>query len=641
MFAFELRRQRSSETDADRLGRSLASGLDRVAGNYGRDGAAFAQLLRHGDVRRARGWQPARAENRIILFAGHLDNAADIARDLAVKPPASDDDSALAAFYGRALHEFGAHTDRRLIGEYAAAVIDLETRAVRLVRSPLRAPPLHYCHSDDRVIASNVVRALFAAGVTRKLDHAKLADMALFNASNEARGWYEGIDRVALGTMVTLADGRKTVERYYDLGDLRPLARMDRTEMIETARDLFYQGTRAALAGSARPAVMLSGGLDSTLVAASAAAVMPGQAPIDTYTFCAASDWSGHSRPGTYGDERPRVEAFCRRNPRLRPHFHGDTKRHFDDDLTAMFHAIGAAPQGLVNLGAYHGMWRDARADGCDRVLLGEFGNMTVSDDGSWAYADLLTRLRWRELLDALRQAPPDGRSLPRRFAALALMPFLPDRLWHWQRKVRGVGNLYIDASPLKASYAAKSGALARSAAAGLPNPRFPLRDRLAMIREVHDNAWGEFSDVYHGFEQIYGLEQRDPTAYRPLFEFCAGLPAEMVLHGGQNRYLARELLKGHMDEGDRLSPLKGSHNADWHERMAPRRADIRRELDQLSADPAMAAMFDFDRLIGALDDWKDLPDMTPAQAFTCSAAVPRALLFARFIRHVDGRNAF
>lgn len=574
-----------------------------------------------------------------MLFAGHLDNGAEVAGALGLSNPAPGDNQALAALYGAALLKWADQTDLRLIGEYAAIVIDEAQGSLRLVRTPLRAPPLHYYFDAGRVIASTSVRAIFACGVERRIDDRKLADMAFFNASDEARGWFEGVGRVPLGSVVDITPARETTRRYYDIGALPRLPRMPVAERLEQAHALLAEGTRAALAGAARPALMLSGGLDSSLVAVKTLEVMPASTQLDTYTFVVEPGWVRHGYKHRIADERPLVEAFCAMHPRLVPHYFDNADRGLDTRLTELFFATGSAPQGLANLGSYQALWEAARNDGCDRVLLGEFGNLTASADGNWAYSEYLAHLRWRQLYLALRDAPEDDRSLGRRLLALAVFPFLPDRAWHWQRSLRNAPNLYHLATPLRPDYVEQSGTAARSRAAGLPNPRYPLRDRLAAMKEVHTNAWGEFSDIYAGFTQIHGLEQRDPTAYRPFFEFCAGLPSDTFLRDGQDRWLAREMLRGQMPEAARLETRTGRHNADWHAKLSRQREDLLREVDALAKVPRLAAMFDLERVRAGLEDWPENGAISDGDRLVREVAVPRAIIMARFVNYVEGRN--
>jgi asparagine synthase (glutamine-hydrolysing) len=575
----------------------------------------------------------------VVLFAGHLDNGAEIAAALGLPAPHAIDRQALARLYGLALLSWGEDTDRRLIGEYCTITLNPAEHSLRLARSPLRAPPLHYYCDGERVIASQAVRAIFACGVARELDDEKLADMAWFNASNEQRSWYRGLARVPLGSTVTLTPDTVTSRCYYDIAALPRLPRASRADYLVQAHALLEEGTRAALAGSQRPALMLSGGLDSSLVAVKALRVLPGQTPLNAYTFVVEPSWGKHSYPGRFADERPFVETFCAMHPRIVPHYFDNADRELGTRANDLFFATGGAQQGLANLNVYHSLWEAARADGCDRVLLGEFGNLTASADGSWAFSEYLLRLRWRQLYLGLRDAPPDDRSLPRRFLALAVLPLLPDRLWRWQRQLRRIDNHYELASPLSRAFAASSGAIRRADAVGLPNPRFPLRDRLATMREVHANAWGEFSDIYDGFSQIYGIEQRDPTAYRPFFEFCAGLPSDMFLHRGQQRWLARAMLAGSMPEAQRLTRLSGRHNADWHRKLTRQRGALLEEIERFAQVPRLAAMLDLNRARAALEDWPQSGEVDESRRLACEIALPRAIMLGRFINYVEGRN--
>jgi asparagine synthase (glutamine-hydrolysing) len=590
-------------------------------------------------VRRARSWRPATVGPLAVLFAGHLDNAPQIAAMLGVPSPAAGDHHALAMLYGAALLTWSEQTDLRLIGEYAAIALDEAQDRLRLARSPLRAPPLHYHAAAERVLASTTLGVIFACGVEQRLNDAKLADMACFNSSNEARGWFEHVSRVPLGSVVELSPSGETIRAYYDFDAIPRQPRMPVAERVEQAHLLLAEGTRAALAGSKRPALMLSGGLDSSLVAVKALEVLPAQAQLNSYTVVVEPGWVRYEHPRRITDERPLVEAFCAKHPRLKPHYLDNADRGLDYRLNELFFATGSAPQGIANLGVYHSLWEAARSDGCDRVLLGEFGNITVSTDANWAFSEYLIGLRWRQLYLALRDAPEDGRSIVRRLLALAVFPFLPDSLWQWQRRLRKVPNLYHQASSLKADYAEQSGAWARSRAAGQPNPRFPLRDRLATMREVHSNTWGEFSDIYAGFTQIYGMEQRDPTAYRPFFEFCAGLPSDTFLRDGQDRWLAREMLRGQMPEEARLEKRTGRHNADWHAKLTRQREGLLREVDALGRVPRLAEMLDLERVRAALEDWPATGAIPEADRMACEVVVPRAIIMARFVNYVEGRN--
>ena len=110
-------------------------------------------------------------------------------------------------------------------------------------------------------------------------------------------------------------------------------------------------------------------------------------------------------------------------------------------------------------------------------------------------------------------------------------------------------------------------------------------------------------------------------------------------MRDGQVRWLARELAKGIMPEAQRLNVLEGCWDADWHIRIGRRRKEFLEELNQLEKDERFAGMFDFPRLRAGLEDWPETTVTNHQVSHAPQAALPAALLTARFINYVEGRN--
>jgi asparagine synthase (glutamine-hydrolysing) len=193
---------------------------------------------------------------------------------------------------------------------------------------------------------------------------------------------------------------------------------------------------------------------------------------------------------------------------------------------------------------------------------------------------------------------------------------------------------------PLSQEYRAKSGAERRLKDTGFILDRHQPRNRRHAQRLLFQNLDGEADEIYQAFEQMYGVPQRDPTAYRPFVEFCFGLPTKMFLRDGQMRWLAKQMAKGIMPEEQRANRLNGRWDSDWHLRISRRRKDFLAEIDRLEKDERLASMLDLPRLRSALEDWPEQTELDPQKSYAQEFAVPRALLTARFINYVEGRNS-
>lgn len=640
MLAFSWHWQRERDeaagATAQRLGASLCAGIGGTAASADVEGAAFAYRPLRAARGFARAWHPAVSPSgAVVLFHGHLANAAEISRTLGA------DSTEPAAVYGLATARWGEDADRRLIGEYCAVVFDAVRKTARLSRSPLRAPPLHYFVGEAHLVAASVPRAIFATGVQMKLDERRVADSNWLNFGDETASWYIGLARLPLGGIVEIGPAGSRLRRYYDVLALPEVRLGSVEEYVARADELLDEAVRVSLDGARLPGVSLSGGLDSPQVAARALTMLPPGQALPSFTFAPEPGWDGIVPPGVIGDESALVREFATLHPGLEPHFTTNRGIEHDHRWPEMFHAMGVAPSGLCNMYVFHGIFAEAKRRGCDRLLLAEWGNLTFSEKGDWAFVEYFLKGRWRELYRALRNRPDDPRSLLRRFVAMSLVPLLPDpawlmlmRLWHPARRA----SLEL-ISPLDPDFRRAMDVEGRARRGGVSFDRYQPRSRREAIRKLFSNADAEAADIYQGFEQLYGVEQRDPTAYRPLVEFCLGLPTELFVRDGEQRWLGKRLAAGMMPAEQRANRRNGRWDADWHLRIGRRRGDWLRELDRAARNPRLARMLDLPRLRRALEDFPQTTVIDPQEWMPIEMAAPRGLLTARFVNFVEGRN--
>ena len=146
-------------------------------------------------------------------------------------------------------------------------------------------------------------------------------------------------------------------------------------------------------------------------------------------------------------------------------------------------------------------------------------------------------------------------------------------------------------------------------------------------------------SEMHHATSQVYGLRRRDVTTYRPLVEFCLGLPTEQFVRGGKQRWLARRMAAGRMPAAQAANRAYGLHNADWHHRMSLRLPELRAEAQRIADDPQLAALIDTDAMLRLLAEWPDMPFRHQAAVTRHFHALTGAILVARFWRFYSGSN--
>ena len=417
---------------AARLGASLCAGIGGNPGVAEIGHLHFAYRPLRSTAAVSRTWRPATTPSaKLVAFHGYFDNAAEISGEVGAEP------NDLAMLYGLAVERWGDGTERHIIGEYCAIIADPDNDHVRLSRSPLRAPPLCYFSDEELVAAGSVPRALFAAGVERRLNEAHVADSALINFTDAEASWFDDVLRVPLGSVVELHRGRKRqLRKVYDLLAMPDVRMASDADYLARAGELLDQGIRACLAGFNKPGATLSGGLDLPQVAVRTLAALPAGQRLPTFTFHPEPGFDGRCEPGKLGDERPFVEAFAAMHPGLEPHFTANEGHEHDYRWNDFFHLMGGAPSGLCNMYVFHGLFQEAAKQGCDLLLLAEWGNFTFSDKGDWGFVEYLLKGRWRQLWRAISRQHNQVRSTLWRFGARSLLALMPDLLWRLARRM-------------------------------------------------------------------------------------------------------------------------------------------------------------------------------------------------------------
>ena len=544
-------------------------------------------------------------ESHLRLVADvRLDNRQELAAALGL------DDGGLramadSALLMHALEAWGEAAVPRLLGDFAFALWDRDRRTLTLARDFLGQRPLHYHRGRNFFAFASMPKGLHALPeVPYAPDRAAAADFLALIPERDHRSFFEGIEKVPAGHIVTVTAEGLTSRPYWQ-PDLSPLIMSIADDYVEALRERLDAAVAARLRGAEKEvAVQLSAGLDSASVAATAARLAaPGKGELWAFTAVPSAGHVPRERRDSFDDEGPLAAATASLYPNMHHVLVRTEGRSPIEDLDRHFFLYDRPILNPVNL-----VWADAIRDQAKArrltvMLTGSMGNVGLSYSGMERLPELLRGGRWPSLV---REAM-GLRRFGLRYGTIASQtfgPFLPAGLWRLVTAMRGVGRRLTDYTLIDPVAVDSLGIAGRAAERGLDlsfRPRAdPVGTRLWSLSRVDPGNYNK------GVLGGWGIDQRDPTADRALIEFCLRVPAEQFLSDGVPRALVRRAM------ADRLPPevlgerRKGLQAADW--RLGFDQGRLREEIAHIADSGTAKAICDSDRMARLAAAWRADP---------------------------------
>lgn len=532
----------------------------------------------------------------------------------------------------------------KCLGAFAFAHWDGQARRLTLGRDCLGNQSLFYHLGAEFICFATTLGALFALpDVPRAIDEIALANFIALNLTESVRTFYTGIERVPSRSLVSI-DNTGVHRRHYWAPNLDapPPYRRDE-DYVDRARELFDLAVAAATRDTPRVAIALSGGLDSSAIAATAAR----QGTAERITcFCNVPP------PGTaidvgplrYVDERDKVEALGWMHPALdlqfiepgfdHPKAHDDTWRFVRANVPAL--AGSSLGSGLELTDAL------VRA-GHRTVLVGSHGNFGLSWSGRLALLELLRTGRWGTFLHDLHaDARETNRSLARTFASNIVIPAAPRGVRRLIDRLRGRDpDSVAGHSALNPAFIAETGLVQQWREQRFdpwfgPDDSNPRRWRAYRLFD-----FAQYSrDMRGQAEEIVGYVVRDPHADRRLLEFALSVPESMYHRNGVPRWFARRVF------ADRLPPSilderrRGANHPTWFRSLTAARPQLATDIERLEGSPLARRLLDLPRLKRLVADWPEDDNEAERRKGEYRLALARGVHVGRFIRWVEGGNA-
>jgi asparagine synthase (glutamine-hydrolysing) len=222
------------------------------------------------------GHQPLANETRDlwIVYNGEIYNHAELRADLEAKGHryrTHSDTESIVHLY----EEYGCECVKQLRGMFAFAIWDRRKRVLFAARDRLGIKPFYYRWDGRTFLFGSEIKAILAyPGVAAELNRKVLAEYLAFGYITGPQTMFEGIQKLMPGHTLELGEnGALQIERYWDLNVAVDREERPREYYVQTYRELLEASVRAHLMSDVPLGVFLSGGLDSSAVAALAAKI--------------------------------------------------------------------------------------------------------------------------------------------------------------------------------------------------------------------------------------------------------------------------------------------------------------------------------------------------------------------------------
>jgi asparagine synthase (glutamine-hydrolysing) len=541
--------ERPAAEDEAILGRMLAPiahrGPDETGAHVGGP-IAFAQL-RLAIIDLNGGHQPRidPVTGDGLVFNGEIYGFAALAAELTAAGVNLIDRSDTEVLFRLLQREGVAAALEKIDGMFAFAFYEARTGSLHIARDRFGEKPIYYAEPGGAFVFGSEPRAVLAHPACRDLpvDPGAVASFLAFEYLPGQRGLRSGLMKLPAGHVLTHAGGRTAIRCYWrpdpdETGAAR--ARESEGERLERLEALLDAGVRDRLIADVPVGVFLSGGIDSSVIAAFVARHAPGLTALTVAV------------PGASYDETPAARALARSL--------GLTHEVVDLDEAALLDAFQAVtarmdepladssllPTWVLSRAARRHVTVALGGDGADELFAGYIS--FKANRGAAALARIPAALgrAGRRLLGALphsgdymsggfllRQLSQGSGLAPARQWAACMAPFAPEehgRLWRPEALARAEASL-----------------------------EDPIAERLAARGE---RPWST-AELIHLFATTYlpedilqkvdrasmyvSLEVRAPYLGRAFAEYAMSLPSRDKIRGLATKHLLRKLALRHL----------------------------------------------------------------------------------------------
>jgi asparagine synthase (glutamine-hydrolysing) len=521
------------------------------------DGFAALAHRRLSIVDLSTGQQPTSNEDGSvwIIFNGEIYNHADIRRELGARGHVyrsrSDTETIVHAY-----EEWGDACVHRFRGMFAFAIWDAPKRRLLLVRDRLGIKPVYWARVGDTLLFGSEIKAILASDlIAARTNQEVLPEVLSTRYTSGTDTLFRGIYKLLPGHCLVFQDGNIDITQYWDVPsrDSHQPSAISPREAIQRFRELLEESVRLRLMADVPLGMFLSGGIDSSAIAAIMARMI--DRPLQTFSVAFKErafnelDYAREAARAIHADAREIViddRDFFGALPKLVWH---------EDEPIAHTSSV---PLYFVSALARRHVTVVLTGEGSDELLAGygKYLRLSLNWRAGTVYETFVPKAVRSSIANGIVPNLPGslGRIAKRTFLAMDRSPesmffdnFAAIRLAdQWSLLAPGLR----DAATRAQAYGPSRAYFER------PNGRSTLLDRL-LYADIKTYLV-ELLMKQDQMSMATSIESRVPFLDHTLVEFAALLPDRLKLNGFTTKRVLREAMKGLVPESILNRPKMG-----------------------------------------------------------------------------------
>ncbi len=206
----------------------------------------------------------------VMIYNGEVYNFKEVAEKYKIQPRTHSDSEIIIEAFSKA----GIDSINDLNGMFALVIWDRQTEKLYFVRDRIGVKPLHYWYENGNLAFASELKSLFTLPFKKEIHHPSISNFLYLGYIPHEDSIYKNCYKLQPGHYAVLQKGVLEIFSYWQLeSELDPVVVKDEKAAKKTLTHLLESSVKYCMISDVPVGIFLSGGVDSSTVAAIAQSV--------------------------------------------------------------------------------------------------------------------------------------------------------------------------------------------------------------------------------------------------------------------------------------------------------------------------------------------------------------------------------